>query len=416
VPFAAWRGNPDVRAAARELTALAAHRGPRDASGQVSTRLLFRGDRQGDRAGPYVSQFLWLGTPHPSVNGGGAMSGRVAFGPLEVSQRQRTVLPGADYLTTVEDWLAVQNGDDRGGRDDFDSATRRLIRSPRDLANWVHFGAPHQAWLNALAILLALNVPVDRGVPHRSPGNPSGLGTIGMATITSLLGEVATRALKVVWYSKWFVHRRLRPEELGGRIHFARTGQRSYDLNPAVLEAPVLDRVLAHNERRNGGQGTGTYLLPVAYPEGCPASPSYGGGHAAVAGACATVLKAWFDGATRLRGHTALVQATEDGTALRRYTGEDADTLTVEGELDKLAANVSLGRSFAGVNWRSDYTASVRLGERVAFALIEETLLTYDEDVRLSLTSFDGNRVTLSKRGIHVMREAPGTGDSPPSG
>ena len=42
------------------------------------------------------------------------------------------------------------------------------------------------------------------------------------------------------------------------------------------------------------------------------------------------------------------------------YTGADASRLTVGGELNKLAANVALGRNFAGIHYRSDYTQSLR--------------------------------------------------------
>lgn len=38
----------------------------------------------------------------------------------------------------------------------------------------------------------------------------------------------------------------------------------------------------------------GTYLLPIAYPEGSPTHPAYPAGHACVAGAGATMLKAFF--------------------------------------------------------------------------------------------------------------------------
>jgi hypothetical protein len=33
----------------------------------------------------------------------------------------------------------------------------------------------------------------------------------------------------------------------------------------------------------------------MAFPEGSPTHPAYGAGHATVAGACTTILKAWFD-------------------------------------------------------------------------------------------------------------------------
>jgi len=45
------------------------------------------------------------------------------------------------------------------------------------------------------------------------------------------------------------------------------------------------------------------------------------------------------------------VEASSDGFSLTAYTGP---SLTVGGELNKLAANVSIGRDIAGVHWRSD--------------------------------------------------------------
>jgi hypothetical protein len=39
---------------------------------------------------------------------------------------------------------------------------------------------------------------------------------------------------------------------------------------------------------------------------------------------------------------------------------------TVGGELNKLAANVALGRDTAGVHWRSDGVEGLNLGEGVA--------------------------------------------------
>jgi hypothetical protein len=101
-------------------------------------------------------------------------------------------------------------------------------------------------------------------------------------------------------------------------------------------------------------------LLPQVFPEGSPLHPSYGSGHATVAGACVTILKAMFDGST---GYANPVVASADGLSLVPYVGSDANSLTVEGELNKLASNVAHGRNIAGVHWRSDAYWSLRLGE-----------------------------------------------------
>jgi hypothetical protein len=111
----------------------------------------------------------------------------------------------------------------------------------------------------------------------------------------------------------------------------------------------------------------GSAFLPQAYPEGSPGHPAYPSGHAAIAGACVTVLKALFDEKRELRFP---IQPTRDGK-----DWEDLDrTLprpTVGGELNKLAANVAVGRNFAGIHWRSDAEQGLRLGESVALAWLK---------------------------------------------
>ena len=53
----------------------------------------------------------------------------------------------------------------------------------------------------------------------------------GAPYIKALVAEAASRALKAAWYQKWFVHRALRPEEYGGRVHFTKTGAARYPLH-----------------------------------------------------------------------------------------------------------------------------------------------------------------------------------------
>src|SRR5258708_23036905 len=98
-----------------------------------------------------------------------------------------------------------------------------------------------------------------------------------------MVTEVASRALKACWYQKWFVHRRLRPEAMGGMVHQTRSGMAARPIHSELLNAAVLDHVYA---------AYGSYLLPIAIPEGCPTHPSYPAGHGCVAGACGKILKA----------------------------------------------------------------------------------------------------------------------------
>ncbi len=81
-----------------------------------------------------------------------------------------------------------------------------------------------------------------------------------------------------------------------------------------------------------------------------------------------------------------------DGTALVPYAGPP---LTVLGELNKVALNVALGRNGAGVHWQTDALNSLALGEEVAIGILQEQKLTYNEEVKMSLTKFDGTKITI---------------------
>jgi hypothetical protein len=288
-----------------------------------------------------------------------------------------TLPAGTEYLTQYGDWLAAQNG-----FEDYSypiDATPRYIRNLRDLGQWVHVDALYQAYHQACLILLDIGAPFAPGVPYRGSSTQIGFGTFGGPHVLSLVTEVASRALKAVWYQKWFVHRRLRPEAFAGLVHHTRTG-RIYPVSQDVLNSAVLDRLYSRN---------GTYLLPTIAPEGAPTHPSYGAGHATVAGACVTILKAWFDGAWELP-RTVVPDAS--GTALLAHTGP---ALTVENELNKLAANIAIGRNGAGIHYRSDYWESVKLGEKIAVGILEEQRETYREICSFSFKGFEGQTITV---------------------
>ncbi len=121
--------------------------------------------------------------------------------------------------------------------------------------------------------------------------------------------------------------------------------------------------------------------------------PSYGAGHATVAGASVTILKALFDESFPVSNP---VVPSADGQTLVPYTGADANQLTVGGELNKLAANVAIGRNLAGVHYRSDYAASLRLGEQVAISILRDQRATFRENFAgFKLTTFDGDKITI---------------------
>lgn len=386
VPFSIFDLSTQVSEAAQELSGLTDFTGPK-VGGNVTPQTIFRGCSAGSTDGPFISQFLLKDIP---------------YGSLTINQRQKTVLGenvlgvgNADYLKDFPSWLNVQNGATSFPPDQFDG-TKRYIRNMRDIGQYVHVDALYEAYLNACLILLGMNAPLDSGNPYNSPKPASntqiGFGTFGGPHILSLVCEAATRALKCVWHQKWFVHRRLRPEAYGGLVHQTINGTRVYPVDSQVLNSQITGKFFNKN---------GTYLLPIAFPEGSPTHPSYGAGHATVAGACVTLLKAFFEESTLI---TNPVVATADGTDVTPYVGADAGNLTVGGELNKLAANIAIGRNMAGVHWRSDYYDSIRLGERVAICILSSQRKDYNEDYSFSFKNFDGNQITINKNGVTGMK------------
>jgi hypothetical protein len=78
------------------------------------------------------------------------------------------------------------------------------------------------------------------------------------------------------------------------------------------------------------------------------------------------------------------------------YTGSDSPQITVGNELNNLAANIGVGRNHAGVHWRSDYQASLLLGEAVAISILRDQRGCYNEPLAgLTFTKFDGSRITF---------------------
>lgn len=349
-------------------------------AGRPTAETLFRDDLPGCLQGPYISQFLWLNTP---------------FGAERVERRMRTLLPGSDHATGYAEWLSLQNGCRPSQAARFDPVMR-YIRTGRDLAQWVHIDVLYQAYFNAMLILLqppdrsdpttggGLGAPLNPGNPYRGSLTQEGFGTFGGPHIATIVTEPSTRALKGIWFQKWFVHRRLRPEAYGGRVHNTVTGAAAYPVHPDVLDSEALSRIFSRY---------GTYLLPQAFPEGSPLHPSYGSGHSTVAGACVTMLKAFFDESYVIPNP---VVPAADGATLIPYSGPDADSLTVGGELNKLASNVATGRNIAGIHWRTDGNESLKLGEEIAISILRDQKATYKEGFAgLTFTKFDGTRITV---------------------
>jgi hypothetical protein len=358
VPFSQYGENSLVSRAVRDMRRFPPFR-------RLTETTIFRGETVGDTIGPYISQFLWKPIP---------------YGATTIDQRYRVPLAGEDKMTSYTEWTNIQNGLAPSSPINYD-ATPRYIRNGRDLGEFVHQDFTFQSFLNAGLILLSFGgAALADSNPYKTIANQGGFIQFGAAHILDMVSRAANAGLKCAWYQKWNVHRRLRPEEFGGLVHKHATGIASYPMIESTLFSGALGEVFSRY---------GTYLLPMAFPEGCPTHPAFPAGHATISGACATILKAFFKESFAVPNP---VQTSDDGLSLNSYGGQ----LRVGNELNKLAANISLGRDMAGVHWRTDGIEGIRLGEKVAIQILKDYRATYNEDFAgFTFTKFDGTTITI---------------------
>lgn len=365
-----------------DLNALAgSFKGPK-VSGVVTRQTLFRGVGYDETVGPYVSQFLLH--DFDSAN-------------MHVEQVIQTESNDGPSITEAG-WLDIQQGLIASGANL--TGTFKRAFSPRVIASYVHNDGPGVAFMNALFILLQNGAPLDPNIPVLA--NEDGFTTLGPGEIFARVMHVSDLALKAAWRQKWVEHIRLRPEVYAGRVHFTLTAAQDYNLDDAVLTATTTANMLAANTLA----GSATYLLPLVFPEGSPCHPSYPAGHATIAGACATLLKAFFAEDTLMKdlsgGAFAVVESiTGDETMAQLEAAAITDpavvdVITVGSELNKLASNIATARNMAGVHYRSDGDQGILLGEKVAIQYLKDVLATYNEDVPgFQLRKFDGTLITI---------------------
>ena len=323
---------------------------------------------------------MWLNTP---------------FGVEYVERKIRTALPDTNHLTSYDNWLAAQNGhvvESAAGETD---PVRRYMYNGRSISRWVHLDILFQAYFEACLIMavqaantaalpfvaeLGLGVPYNPGNPYNYSSTQVGFGTFGVPMIKGLMCEVATRALKAVWYQKWYVHRRLRPEEFGERVDRTLNGIIEYPINCEVLDSQAVQEIShrryvlpTRRRSRKGARCTRPMRGPRRRRRGVRDHPQ---GH--------------------VRRRFVIenpVMATADGLSIAPYSGPP---LTVGGELNKLATNVAFGRNLAGVHWRSDAETALRLGEAVAISILRDQKACYNESFDgFTFTKFDGTQITV---------------------
>lgn len=390
VAFSDFATNVDVAAACADLgNNYSGYAGPRNGLGQVTPQELFRFDFPGCLVGPWTSQFLLRAFTYDGI---------------PVTAQFRTSAPGQDFMTDFNEWRTVQDGGGVGFFPPLD-ATLRFLRNPRDAGFLAGVDRVYSIYFRAYLILQA-NFPfaaspgLDANHPYQTSLRQAGFATFGTAHIAELVGTAA-KGERHTWYSKWNVNRRVRPEEFGGLVHRKLTAGAPYPIHGDLLaDTTLLTRIFNYNQARNIAQGlstTGTYLLPEMFRTGCPTHPSYPAGHAFSAGACVTMLKAFFNEAANFPGALVKTNATGLGPLPPYVVGVDGPQLTLGGELNKLAMNIAIGRDMSGIHWRTDDMAGLFQGEELAIRILHEQMACYREPFAgFQLTKFDGTAITIT--------------------
>ncbi len=357
----------------------------------VTRQNLFRGQfgaGDGNVKGPYVSQFMIQPT---------------SFGAQPLDQKYQTFLPvgggGSDYMTSVSEYQTVQNGGDPGHILAYDPAFR-YVRNGRDLAAYTRVDVLYQGYFVAFLVLAGLGASPNPGNPYIGSLTQKAFGTLGGPDAAGTLAEMATRALKAAWFHKWIKDLRMRPEEYGALVHARKTNASPMPQAAAALHSDVLNSAVLPIINSNYG----SYLLPQAFPEGSPTHPCYPTGHGTVGGACITVLKFFFNGSQKIRplltgAGRDVYEPSTDGLSLNTYTGADRNSLDINGELNKLAYNISFGHGIhAGIHFRSSTYWSILLGEQVALSILQDRARSYNEPFTINITKFDGTTATITNQ------------------
>ncbi len=391
VPFTEYSTNPLVAQAVADLNKLSFLKssGNHLVPFPVTPQNLFRGQfsaGDGNVLGPYISQFMLQPT---------------FLGVQPLSQLYQTFLPasggGSDFMTSVNEYQLIQNGGDSGRKPAFDP-NFRYIRDGRDLAAYTHVDVLFQAFFVASLVLGTVNAPPNPGNPYNGSKTEKGFGTLGAPDSVGTLTQMATCALKGAWFHKWMKDMRLRPEEYGALVHANLTKstpipQAAAALHPDVLNSAALPMIHSMH---------GSYLLPQAFPEGSPTHPCYPTGHGTVAGACITTIKFFLDCSQKIRpllnaAGREVVTPSSDGLSLDTYAAADRDSLDINGELNKLAYNISFGHGIhSGIHFRSSTYWSILLGEQICLSVLADRANSYNEPFKITITKFDGTKATIT--------------------
>jgi hypothetical protein len=418
VNFSDYASNPLIAQAVSDLNNLSAFAGPSPITPQnifrygtssafPNANAFFDAD-----IGPYISQLLFQTHNFDGVTYVPQINTFLPVADPNTGQVLTGAGTGIDFMTNFSEYLFVENGKGAFDHTDTMDPQARFIRNGRDLGALVSQDSIYSIYFRAAIILQGLGVPVQPTSPYANDTRINGFNTFSTAWLFNLIGA-AQQTEGPAFYQKWYVHRKLRPEAFGNLVDGIQ-GNRftlSPSLHADLLNSAALPLIFQRNQQLNSKRGagnTGSFLLPQVNNGGSPSHPDPPAGHAFTAGCGVTLLKAVFDVGTPSNPKpwpltkpdgtpNPVVQAAPDGLSLQP-TGET--DLTILGELNKLAFNVSEGRDWLGIHSRiGGNSLGMTLGEATAISLLNDLGFTYPESFPgFTLTKFDGTVITVGAK------------------
>jgi|TARA_B110000259_G_scaffold160983_1_gene184804 hypothetical protein len=361
-------------------------------NGNITAKTLFRGTGQDETIGPYISQYLLC---------------PFNYGNMPIEQKFTPENDQPQTLTKAE-WLNIQNGSVSGS---IVKTNPEYIWNGRVLGSKVHNDPLFQFYYNAALISIQNGIKPETFHHPKTSAWTSG----GSPNLFASVAHVCQGALRCAWNAKYNLGMKIRPEVYAARlalqeeIGFDSSKVPGLDSMASLMTQGIKTKIKAKSISK-GGPGK-LYLL-LQFPEGSPTHPSWCAGHAAVAGAATTVLKAMLnchepDGVTR-KAWPIQAKEARDQSVLQNYTEDDASQMTIIGELNKLGSNVTLGRDFAGVHYRCDGDCGIKLGEDYAITYLIDVAKEYHESQNGQfkgwlLEKYDGSRVKITSTGATAI-------------
>jgi hypothetical protein len=361
--------------------------------GNITKETFFRGNTTGDLIGPYVSQFFY----YPNYYGVFIYNQIYStYANTQLNTFDQTTFwskyPNSsftflnDFMKTESNFVNIWNGNPT--LETFDPSgidPSKYISTFRDMGMYIYRDQVWQPFYTVATILLNSPNNSSFGVPigfHYGNRLGTKFINLGPHDLYSLLAKCLKLVMDSTWLWKWS-QLKLRPEEMAYQVHLQKKYGIGIPVNNNLMNNPVLVDISNNNN--------GNYLLPQIYRVGSPAHPSYPSGHACIAGAMSTILKAWFNCDSSMNVYIS------KGASTLEYYIDGSYQLNIGNELDKFASNCGIFRNVAGIHYRSDAYGGLEIGEKVAISLLKDWTQKYYSDVIFRFKLRNGTPWEISK-------------------